>query len=131
MSRFMVFYIKGQCEFLSFLLDLSRQKSVSPSPKYLNLNFFIFPTISSVFFLHFHRYDLFSISFSYISSIFYLTFGVFEIFWGFSKLMRFLQNLWDGFCLNDFKLSCIISHLHYNNISCILDVCLFCCNDVC
>ena len=35
------------------------------------------------------------------------------------------------FCLNDFKSSCIASHLNYNDVSSILDVCLLCCNDVC
>ena len=43
--------------------------------------------------------------------------------------MRFLQNLWDGFCLNGFTSLCIASHLHYNNVLCILDVCLLCFND--
>ena len=55
-----------------------------------------------------------------------LGFGVFEKFWGFSKLMRFLQNFWVEFCLNDLICSCIASHLHFNNDSCILDVCLLC-----
>ena len=45
--------------------------------------------------------------------------------------MKFLLNFWDGFCVNDPKCSFIASHLHYNNISCILDVCLLCCNVVC
>ena len=43
--------------------------------------------------------------------------------------MKFLLNFWDGFCQNDVKCLCIASHLHYNHISCILDVCLFYCND--
>ena len=34
--------------------------------------------------------------------------------------MRFLQNFWDGFSSFDLKTSCIASHLHYNNVSCIL-----------
>ena len=34
------------------------------------------------------------------------------------------QKFWVGFCLNEFKSSCISSHLHFNNDSCILDVCL-------
>ena len=55
-----------------------------------------------------------------------LTFEVFERFWNFSKLMRFSQNFWDGFCSNDLKNSCIASHLHFNNVSCIIDVCLLC-----
>ena len=58
-----------------------------------------------------------------------LTFGIFDKLWGFSKLMEFLWNFWDGLCENGFKSSCIASHLHYNNVSCILDVCLLCWND--
>ena len=55
-----------------------------------------------------------------------LTFGVFERFWGFSKLMRFLQNFWVRFCLNDLKCSYIASHLHFHNVLWIIDVCLLC-----
>ena len=58
-----------------------------------------------------------------------LTFGIFYKLWGFSKLMEFLWNFWDGFCENGFKSPCIASHLHYNTVSCILDVCLLCWND--
>ena len=43
--------------------------------------------------------------------------------------MKFFLNFWDGFCQNDVKCSCIASHLHYNNVSYILDVCLLCCID--
>ena len=64
-------------------------------------------------------------------SLFDLTFGFLLNFWGFSKLMKFLWNFWDGFCVNDPKCSFIASHLHYNNVSFILDVCLLCCNVVC
>ena len=59
-----------------------------------------------------------------------LTFEIFEL-WGFSKLMKFLCNFWVGYCFNEFKTSCIASHVHYNNVSCILDVCLPCCYVVC
>ena len=31
--------------------------------------------------------------------------------------------------MNDPKCSCFASYLHYNNVSCILDLCLLCCND--
>ena len=34
--------------------------------------------------------------------------------------MKLLWNFWDGFCIFDLKTSCIASHLHYNNVSCIL-----------
>ena len=55
-----------------------------------------------------------------------LGFGLFEKFWGFSKLMKVLYNFWVGCYLNEFKTSCIASIVHYNNVSCILDVCLLC-----
>ena len=38
--------------------------------------------------------------------------------------MKALCNFWVGCYLNEFKTSCIASHMHYNNVSCILDVCL-------
>ena len=52
-----------------------------------------------------------------------LGFGVFENFWGFSKLMSYWWNFGMGFCLNEFKISCIASHKHYNSIIMHLDVC--------
>ena len=55
-----------------------------------------------------------------------LGFGLFEKFWSFSKLMKVLCNSWFGCYLIEFKTSCIASHEHYNNVSCILDVCLLC-----
>ena len=58
-----------------------------------------------------------------------LTFGIFDKLWGFSKSMQFLWNFWDGLCENDLKSSCIASHLHYNTVSCIVNVCLLCWND--
>ena len=45
-----------------------------------------------------------------------LTFWVCWKIWAFSKLKRFLQNFWDGFCFNDPKCSCIALHLHFNYI---------------
>ena len=42
---------------------------------------------------------------------------------------RIFEKLWDGLCENELKSSCITSHLHYNTVSCILDVCLLCWND--
>ena len=56
-----------------------------------------------------------------------LGFWVFENFLGVFKIGEvFLQNFWDGFCLNDLKCSCIASNFHFNNVSCIIDVCLIC-----
>ena len=43
--------------------------------------------------------------------------------------MEFLWNFWDGLCENEFKSSCIASHLHYNTVSCIVDPGLLCWND--
>ena len=56
-------------------------------------------------------------------------------FWDFWKILGFfkIDEVFVKFLvwalLNDFKWSCIASHFHYNNFSCILDVCLPCCND--
>ena len=124
-SSFMFSIYKLQRDFLSFLFDLSRHKITSLSPKHFSITLFIFPPHSSVWSLHFY--------FSMISFLsFYHTFHAFwPNFWGFSKLMKFLWNFWYGFCLNDLKCSCIASHLHFNNDSCILDVCLLYWNDVC
>ena len=43
--------------------------------------------------------------------------------------MECLWNFWALLCENGSKSSCIASYLHYNNVSCILDVCLLCWND--
>ena len=55
-----------------------------------------------------------------------LGFGVFEKFWGFSKLLSVYWNFGMGFCLNDLWTSCIASHMHYNYIFMHLDVCYIC-----
>ena len=57
------------------------------------------------------------------------TFEIVYKLWGFSKLMEFLWNFWDQLCENVFKSSCIASYLHYNIVSCILDMWLLCWND--
>ena len=117
--------------FSLFLPDFSRQNSVSPFPKHLKLNLFIFTTLSSVFSLHFSLvWSLFHLCIIQFMHFFTQVLG-FENFWGFSKLKSVSQNFWVGFYLNDFKSSCIASHLNYNDVSSILDVCLLCCNDVC
>ena len=64
------------------------------------------------FFMHFMHLDL--------------GFGVFEKFWGFSKLLSYCWNFGIGFQLNEFKTSCIASHMHYNYIFMHLDVCYIC-----
>ena len=60
-----------------------------------------------------------------------LGFWVFENILGFFKIDEVFAKFWDGFRIIDSNLSCIASHLHYNNVSCILDVCLLCYNVVC
>ena len=55
-----------------------------------------------------------------------LGFGVFEKFWGFSKLLSVYWNFGMSFCLNDLLTSCIASHMHYNYIFMHLDVCYIC-----
>ena len=50
------------------------------------------------FFVHFMHLDL--------------GFGVFENIWGFSKLLSYCWNFGMSFWLNEFKTSCITSHMH-------------------
>ena len=69
-------------------------------------------------------------SFSCISCIWPKFLEFFENFGIFSKLMKFLWNFWDGFCIFILKhhalhLICIITMFHA-----FLDVCLLCCKHV-
>ena len=59
---------------------------------------------------------LFFIHSSCISRFLTWLFGFCWKFRVFSKLLGFSQNFWVVFCENDFKSSCIASHLHYNYI---------------
>ena len=63
---------------------------------------------------------IYFLSFYHAFHIFWPNFWVLFYFilnvWGFSKLMKFSWNFWDGCCFNEFKTSCITSHLHYNYI---------------
>ena len=52
-----------------------------------------------------------------------LGFRVFLKILGFSKLMSYWWNFGMVFCLNEFKISCIASHKHYNSIIMHLNVC--------
>ena len=129
LSRFKRFYLKGQRDSDLTSLNLTRYSRVFSPPNlslslqtpflraFLPQNHFscIWYNLYLSFFMHFMFSDL--------------TFGIFDKFWDFSKLMEFLWNFWDGLCENDFKSSCIASHLHYNTVSCIVDVCLLCCTD--
>ena len=125
----MKFLYERSAWFLShFSRSLSIHSDFSP-PKLLSLTPNFIPKSSSTLILFFFTGKVLNPSLHHAFQIFYLTFGVFGKFWGFSKSMKFLLNFWDGFCQNDVKCSCIASHLHYNNVSCILDVCLLCCID--
>ena len=54
-----------------------------------------------------------------------LGFGFSWNIWGFWKLMSILWNFWVGYCVFDVICSCILLHLHFHNVSCIIDVCLY------
>ena len=62
-----------------------------------------------------HLVSVLNPSFYMHSCIFYLGFGVFENFWRF-------WDFWVGCCCFNVICSCIAFSLHYNNVSCILDV---------
>ena len=119
----LTFYIKVQRDFLLTFLDLSLDRSILSPPKTLSLTPNHFPS----FFQAFSTFSLHLVSFFYIIYMHFmfwnLGFGVFEKFWGFSKLMSFYWNFGMGCCLNEFKISCIASHKHYNSIITHLDVC--------
>ena len=75
---------------------------VSFSHKLLKLNLFTFPTWSSILIKFSSSGMILFLSCIMHFILFYLSFGFLKIFWCFSKLMRFLQNFWAGFCLNEF-----------------------------
>ena len=126
----LLFYKKDLGNFSLCLLDLSWLFSVFFTSQ--TLSSLLKPSTHVVFdlvsnHLVWSLYLLFFMHFMHLG----LGFGFLKFFWGFSKLMKLLWNFWDGCCLNEFKTSCIASQLHYNNVSCILDVCLLCCYVVC
>ena len=127
----LLFYIKVLCDFSSFLLNLSRLFLVFSPPKHSHLSQKLQPTWFSAFSC---LKSLSMISLSFILHAFHAfrsRFWVFEIFLGFFKIDEVFVKFLGWFCINDPKCSCIASHLHYNNVSCILDVCLLCCNILC
>ena len=69
------------------------------------------------------------VCFSNLSFLMHLDLGfVFSRnFWGFCKLLRFWWNFWVRCCLFDAIWSCIAFHLHFHNVSCIIDVCWLIC----
>ena len=48
-----------------------------------------------------------------------------ENFFGFLKIDVYFVNFWGGVCLNDVICLCITFHLHFNYVSCIIDVCFY------
>ena len=100
---------------LSFSIDLFLSQ-----PKLLTLTQITLPTQDSALFkpqsLGMCSYSLLFMHFMH----FYLS------FWGFLKIcgfVRFLWNIWVGFCESNLIWPCIASSLHYNYVPCILDVC--------
>ena len=124
--------------FMSFLYKELSRFQIS-HPRYLLTVFkpFTFQThfslskpslhvIFDLFLLLITWYDLSTSHSSCISSIQIQVLGCLKKFWGFSKLMKVFCNFWVGYYLFEFKTSCVASHENYNNVSCILDVCLLC-----
>ena len=60
-----------------------------------------------------------------------LTSGIFDKLWCFFKINEVFVQFLGGCYFNKFKTSCIASHMHYNNVSYILAVCLLCYYVVC
>ena len=105
----------------SHFLNLSRSVRTCSPPKSLFLTPNIFP-------------KWFSSIFKFLSSLGMSLFShlhAFHVlkprFWGFSKLMCYCWNFGMGFCLNEFKISCIAPHYIITVLSCILDVCNWLC----
>ena len=99
-------------------------------PKHLSLTQNFIPKGSSTLILFFFIGKVINPFLHHAFHISDLTFGIFLINLGiFQKILSFCEIFGTGFYLNDFKSSCIALHLHYNNVSCILDVCLPCCYD--
>ena len=111
---------------LSISLSLDTLDFSSPKPLSLTPN--LFPWDSQAF-SSFSSLGKLLISFIYMHFMFWnLGFGVFEKFWGFSKLMKYCWNF--GLVFEDLilKTPCIALHLLYNSIIMHLDVCnLFLC----
>ena len=113
------FYIKVPRNFRSLLLDLSRYLLAFSPSKLFSLTPNFIPKSFSTLILFFFTGKVFNPSLYHAFHSFWPNFWDFWKFLRFSKLMKFLWNFWDGCCLNEFKTSCIASHLHYNNVPCI------------
>ena len=107
-------YIFSSCDPQLISVDLSLDTSVFSSPKPLSLTPNLFPWDSQAF-SSFSSLGKLLISFIYIHFMFWnLGFGVFEKFWGFSKLMSYCWNFGMGFAYMILKLhalhhTCIIT----------------------
>ena len=117
-------YLSANCDFSLLFLDLSLDRLAFSPPKTLSLPLQIsFPSVLQAFSsFSLHLVSFFSLIYMHVM-FWNLGFGVFEKFWGFSKTMSFCWNFGMTFCLNEFKISCIASHKHYNSIIMHLDVC--------
>ena len=124
LSTFTNLLYNGSTRFPShFSRSLSLDRSVLSPPKTLSLTPNLFPSVFQAFSsFSLHLVSFFSLI--YMHFMFWnLGFRVFEKFWGFSKLLSFYWNFGMGCYLNEFKISCIASYKHYNNIIMHLDVC--------
>ena len=84
---------------------------------------------TSLFHSKLHPQGFFNLDqvFLHLVRVLILLFHAFDLtFWDFLKILGFFKidevfvKIWDGFCIFDLKTSCITSHLHHNNVSCIL-----------
>ena len=110
-------YIFFSCDPQLTSVDLSLDASVFSPPKPLSLTPNLFPWDSQAF-SSFSSLGKLLISFIYMHFMFWnLRFGVFEKFWGFSKLMSYCWNFGMGFAYMILKLhalhhTCIITIFH-------------------
>ena len=111
------FYLSVNRDFPLIFLNLSLDRLVFSPPKTLSLTPNLIPMCSSSFF------ELFSSLGKFLFSHLHVFHVLKPRFWGFSKLMSFCWNFGMGFCLNEFKISYIASHKHYNSIIMHLDMC--------
>ena len=103
-------YLSSLCNPELISLDLSLDTSLFSLPNVLISLQSLFLKDSSSFVKNFFTWQA-SNPFTFTHSTFWnLGFGVFEKFWGFSKLMSYYWNFGMRFHLNEFKISYIASH---------------------
>ena len=122
------FLYKGSTRFHFIFLDLSRSFLTFHLHKlsFLTQNLFLTKSLASrvissfgmiSFLTLFHAFHPFDLTFGiFFFFLIFINFGVFQNYGGFCEIFRM------GFCLNEFKSSCIASHVHFNYDSCILDL---------